>query len=113
MNRVVVTGMGALTPVGNSVKEYLENIKKGVNGIDMITHFDVSESKHKFAGEVKNADLAGVIDNKEDRTVGYTVDAALVNEETLNAFKKDISEIGIRRPILSEDPFRDLLHNDN
>ncbi len=72
--------MGALTPVGNSVKEYLENIKKGVNGIDMITHFDVSESKHKFAGEVKNADLAGVIDKaalrKMDLFAQYAVYAA-------------------------------------
>ena len=80
MNRVVVTGIGALTPVGNSAKEYLENIKKGVNGIDVITRFDVSDSKYKFAGEVKNADLAGVIDKaalrKMDLYAQYAMYAA-------------------------------------
>ena len=80
MNRVVITGIGALTPVGNSAPEYLENIKKGVNGIDVITRFDVSDSKYKFAGEVKNADLAGVIDKaalrKMDRYTQYAVYAA-------------------------------------
>ncbi len=80
MNRVVVTGIGALTPVGNSAAEYLENIKKGVNGIDVISRFDVSESKYKFAGEVKNADMAAVIDKaslrKMDRFTQYAVYAA-------------------------------------
>lgn len=80
MNRVVVTGIGALTPVGNSAPEFLENIKKGVNGIDTITHFDVSDSKYKFAGEVKNADLAAVIEKsalrKMDLFTQYAVYAA-------------------------------------
>lgn len=80
MKRVVITGIGALTPVGNSAKEYLENIKKGVNGIDMISKFDVSESKAKFAGEVKNVDLAAVIEKsmlrKMDIYAQYAVYAA-------------------------------------
>ena len=80
MRRVVVTGIGALTPVGNSAPEYLANIKKGVNGIDMITHFDVSDSKYKFAGELKNADLTAVIDKaalrKMDNFTAYAVYAA-------------------------------------
>ena len=80
MNRVVITGIGAITPVGNSAAEYLENIKMGVNGIDEITYFDVSDSKYKFAGEIKNADLAGVIEKsalrKMDRFTQYAVYAA-------------------------------------
>ena len=80
MNRVVVTGIGALTPVGNSAPEYLENIKKGVNGIDEIKSFDVSESKYKFAGEVKNVDLGAVIDKaalrKMDRFTQFAMYAA-------------------------------------
>ena len=67
MSRVVVTGMGALTPIGNSVKEYWENAVKGVNGIDQITKFDVSDSKYKFAGELKNVDLAAVVDKAQMR----------------------------------------------
>lgn len=67
MNRVVVTGMGAVTPVGNCVKDYWESIVKGVNGIDIITKFDVSDSKYKFAGEVKNLDLTKVIEKSQIR----------------------------------------------
>lgn len=80
MNRVVVTGMGAVTPVGNCVKDYWENVTKGVNGIDQITRFDVSESKYKFAGEVKNLDLASVLDKntlrKTDLFTQYALYAA-------------------------------------
>lgn len=67
MNRVVVTGMGALTPIGNCVKDYWENAVKGVNGISEITRFDTSDSKYKFAGEVKDVDLASILDKKTIR----------------------------------------------
>ena len=67
MNRVVVTGMGALTPIGNNAKEYWENAVKGVNGIDLSTKFDSSDSKYKFAGEVKNVDLTTAIEKSQLR----------------------------------------------
>lgn len=67
MNRVVVTGMGALTPIGNSVAEYWENAINGVNGIDFITRFDISDSKYKFAGEIKNVDLTTAIEKSQLR----------------------------------------------
>ena len=53
MRRVVVTGIGAVTPVGNNVPEFWEAIKNGKNGIAPITRFDVSESKYKLAAEAK------------------------------------------------------------
>ena len=56
MKRVVVTGMGAVTPIGNSVEEFWENIKKNTVGIGEITKFDVSDYKCKLAAEVKNFD---------------------------------------------------------
>ena len=56
MRRVVVTGIGAVTPVGNNVPEFWEAIKNGKNGIAPITRFDVSESKYKLAAEVKGFD---------------------------------------------------------
>ncbi len=56
MRRVVITGMGAVTPIGNSVAEFKEAMFAGKNGIDTITKFDVSESKWTLAGEVKNFD---------------------------------------------------------
>ena len=56
--RVVVTGLGAVTPLGNDVKTTWENMKKGVNGIDRVTKFDASEYKCRLAGEVRGFDAA-------------------------------------------------------
>lgn len=52
--RVVVTGMGAITPLGNNVELFWENIKDGINGIDLITHFDTDQQKSIMGGEIKN-----------------------------------------------------------
>lgn len=89
--------MGALTPVGNSVPEYLENIKKGVNGIDEITRFDVSESKYKFAGEVKNVDLSAVIDKAKQRKMD------LFTQYGLYAATEAVEDSGIMGKV---DPYR-------
>lgn len=51
--RVVVTGMGAVTPIGNTVKEFWNNVKAGTVGIQEITKFDTTDYKVKLAGEVK------------------------------------------------------------
>ena len=56
--RVVITGMGALTPIGNSVKEFWNNAKEGKNGIDYVTLVDKDEVSVKVVGEVKNFDAA-------------------------------------------------------
>ena len=56
--RVVVTGLGAVTPLGNDVKTTWENMKKGVNGIDTVTKFDASEYKCRLAGDVRGFDAA-------------------------------------------------------
>ena len=67
LKRVVVTGLGALTPVGNTMPETWENIKKGVSGAGPITHFDASKFKATFACEVKNFNATEFIDRKEAR----------------------------------------------
>ncbi|MBU4562639.1 beta-ketoacyl-ACP synthase II, partial [bacterium] len=64
-NRVVITGMGAITPIGNNVKTFWKNIKKGKCGIDFIKSFDTSEFKVKIAAEIKNFNPADVLDSKE------------------------------------------------
>jgi len=64
-NRVVITGMGAITPIGNNVKTFWENIKKGKCGIDFIRSFDTSEFKVKIAAEIKDFNPADVLDSKE------------------------------------------------
>jgi len=64
-NRVVITGMGAITPLGNNVKTFWKNIKKGNCGIDFIKSFDTSEFKVKIAAEIKDFNPADVLDSKE------------------------------------------------
>ncbi len=67
MKRVVVTGMGALTPIGNTVKDYLEGLKKGISGAGKITRFDASNFKTHFACEVKDFNVEDFIERKEAR----------------------------------------------
>jgi len=64
-NRVVITGMGAITPLGNNVKTFWKNIKKGKCGIDFIKAFDTSEFKVKIAAEIKDFNPADILDFKE------------------------------------------------
>jgi len=63
--RVVITGLGAITPVGNDVETFWNNIKSGVSGIGFITRFDTSEFKVKIAAEVKDFDPLVYMDRKE------------------------------------------------
>lgn len=67
LKRVVVTGMGALTPIGNSVQEYWDSLLAGKSGAGMITKFDTTHFKVKFACEVKNFDINQYFDRKEAR----------------------------------------------
>jgi 3-oxoacyl-[acyl-carrier-protein] synthase II len=65
--RVVITGMGCITPVGNSVESLWESISNGVSGIGYITHFDASEHKTRIAAEVKDFDPSALFGSKEAR----------------------------------------------
>lgn len=69
LKRVVVTGLGAITPIGNDVETTWENAKKGVSGAGPITHFDASKFKTQFACEVKNFDANSLFDRKKARTL--------------------------------------------
>ena len=80
LKRVVVTGMGAITPLGNSVQEFWTNVVAGKSGIGPITKFDTTHFKTKFAGEVKNFNAADYFEKNEARKydlyVQYAVAAA-------------------------------------
>lgn len=76
--RVVVTGMGLVSPVGNTVEESFNNLVAGKNGIDFITFYDVSTWKVKIAGEVKNINFEDFIDKKEIRRADRVTNLALV-----------------------------------
>jgi 3-oxoacyl-[acyl-carrier-protein] synthase II len=78
LKRVVVTGMGALTPIGNSITEYWNNLRNGVSGADMITLFDASKFKTRFACEVKGFDPVAHMDRKEARKVDRFTQLAIV-----------------------------------
>ena len=78
LKRVVVTGIGALTPLGNSVDEYWNGLINGVPGADMITLFDASKFRTKFACEVKNFDPTRFLDKKEARKIDRFTQLALV-----------------------------------
>lgn len=67
MRRVVVTGMGALTPIGNNLQDYWKGLVDGVSGAGLITHFDTSKFKTRFACEIKNFNPADFLDRKESR----------------------------------------------
>lgn len=78
LRRVVVTGLGALTPLGNSADELWNNLLNGVSGADMITHFDTTRFKTKFACEVKGFDPLEHFDRKEARKYDPYAQYALV-----------------------------------
>nr|WP_320036933.1 beta-ketoacyl-ACP synthase II [uncultured Bacteroides sp.] len=101
LKRVVVTGLGALTPIGNTIPEFWENLVNGVSGAGPITHFDTSLFKTKFACEVKNFDANQYIDRKEarkmDRYTQYAVAVAkqAVTDSALDLEKEDLNRIGV------------------
>ncbi len=77
--RVVITGIGAITPIGNNLEEYCNNLFNGVSGSDWITHFDPSKFKTKFACEVKNFNPRDHFDRKELRKLDLYTQYALVS----------------------------------
>jgi 3-oxoacyl-[acyl-carrier-protein] synthase II len=78
LKRVVVTGLGALTPLGKTVDEYWQNLTNGVSGCDFIQQFDVSKFKTRFACEVKDFDPTQYLDRKESRKMDRYCQFALV-----------------------------------
>ncbi|MBO9586275.1 MAG: beta-ketoacyl-ACP synthase II [Flavobacterium sp.] len=87
MKRVVITGLGAVTPIGNNVAEYWNSLKNGVSGAAAITKFDASQFKTKFACEVKNFDPKDIFEKNEIRKYDLFTQYALysVNEAVTNA----------------------------
>ena len=94
LKRVVVTGLGALTPVGNNVAETWENILNGVSGAGPITHFDASKFKTQFACEVKNFKVTEHLDRKEARKMDlYTQYAIVAAKEAIEDSAMDLDKV--------------------
>ena len=101
LKRVVVTGLGAITPIGNNIQEYWNGLVNGVSGAATITHYDASKHKTQFACEVKNFNVEDFIDRKEarkmDRYAQYAIVTAeeAVNDAGFNLENLDKDRIGV------------------
>lgn len=101
LKRVVVTGLGALTPIGSTIPEYWDSLLKGVSGAAPITRFDASKFKTRFACEVKDFNAEDFLDRKEARKVDPFVHYAIASTEEavqdakLEFDKLDTNRIGV------------------
>lgn len=99
--RVVITGMGAVTPIGNNTEEMWESVKKGNCGIAPITHYDTSGQKVKLAGEIKNLNIDEFIDKKASRKMDRFTQLALIaakeafTQSRLMIDKEDATRCGV------------------
>ena len=98
LNRVVVTGLGALTPIGNNISEYWSGLVNGKSGAAKITHFNPEKFKTKFACELKNFDPNLYFDRKELRKYDdYTVYGLVAAQEAIKDSSLDLNQINKER----------------
>ena len=98
LKRVVITGVGALTPIGNNANEYWNALKKGVSGAAPITHFDASKFKTQFACEVKGFKVEDHFDRKEGRKLDTFSQYALVTAtEAMQDANFDLDKVNLKR----------------
>ena len=96
--RVVVTGMGALTPIGNNLKDYWNALQQGVSGAAPITHFNAEKFKTQFACEVKGFDVTDFIDRKEARKMDLFCQYAMVaSDEAIIDSDLNLDKINLDR----------------
>lgn len=101
MRRVVITGMGAVTPIGNNSEAFWKSIKDGVCGIDKVTHFDTTGFKTQIAGEIKDLNVEDFIEKKEarkmDKYTQYALIAAIEAMENsgIDMTKEDPWRVGV------------------
>ena len=101
LRRVVVTGLGALTPIGNDISSYWDGLVSGKSGADLITYFDTSKFKTQFACELKGFDPLNYLDRKEARKLDKFAQYAIVCSDeaikdcSLNFDKVDRTRVGV------------------
>ena len=101
LKRVVITGLGAITPIGKNVPEYWESLCKGVGGAAMITRFDASKFKSRIACEIKDFDSLQYFDRKEARTLDLVEQFAMISADEaiqdsgINKDNTDFTEVGV------------------
>ncbi len=96
MKRVVVTGIGALTPIGNNIREYLASLQNGTSGAAPITHFDAANFKTQFACEVKGFVVNDLLDRKEARRLDpFTQYALVASDEAIADAGLDMEKVDL------------------
>jgi len=101
LRRVVVTGLGALTPIGNNISSYWDGLISGKSGADLISYFDTSKFKTQFACELKEFDPLNYLDRKEARKLDKFAQYAIVcsdeaiKDSSLNFDKVDRTRVGV------------------
>lgn len=101
LRRVVVTGLGAVTPIGNNINEYWEGLSSGKSGAAPITYFDASKFKTQFACEVKNFEITNYLDRKEARRLdkfsqyAMVASAEAIEDSGMNIESLDLDRIGV------------------
>ncbi len=99
--RVVITGLGAITPIGNNTEEFWKGIKEGKCGIDEITHFDTTDYKVKLAGEVKGYNPEEYFDRRNAKRLDKFSQFAIIaakeawNDSKLDKEKEDMTRVGV------------------
>lgn len=98
LKRVVVTGIGAITPLGHNVPDTWKALINGESGSDLISHFDTTNFKTKFACEIKNYDAANYFDRKESRKMDRFAQYAMISaEEALKDSNIDLESVDLHR----------------
>ncbi|MES2880650.1 MAG: beta-ketoacyl-ACP synthase II [Bacteroidota bacterium] len=101
LKRVVVTGMGAITPLGNSITEFWNNLRNGVSGCKMITNFDAAKFKTRFACEIKNFEPTDFLEKKEARKLDrFTQTAVIASDQAvadagIDRENVDVDRVGV------------------
>lgn len=101
MKRAVITGIGAVTPIGNNVNDFWENLIKGKSGASAITKFDTTKHKTQFACEIKDFDPLQYIESKELRKMDLYTQYAMtatgdcIRDSGLNLEKCDLNKVGV------------------
>lgn len=96
--RVVITGIGTINPIGNSIEEYFRNLENGVSGADTITAFDATKFSSRVACEVKNFDPSTIFERKELRKYDrYAQFAMVAATEAVEDAELDLEKINLER----------------
>src|SRR3954470_11966250 len=102
MKRVVITGLGAITPLGNTIESFWKNILEGKSGVGQITKFDTTKFKTHFAAEVKDFNTEAFLDKKEARKFDLFTQYAIASSD------QAIKDSGLDFTVMTDDQLAEV-----